>query len=137
MSNRMLVLLPFFVEAFYIMLPLPQPSPLLVEPVWHSEPVHLLIGLPMLALIPLILAKLYLVLRTGELPNHILFELVAPTLWLIFFAAAAFYLGSATLQHRDNLIAYDFTSLIPSLGFAIVDFVFAIRLRRRYESIEV
>ena len=89
----------------------------------------MLVGLPMLVLMFFILYKLILVLGAGELPNNGLSRTVIPILWVVFFVGSAFYIGRA-VSDQFKLVPYDFTSLIPFGCFAVVDFVFAARLRR-------
>ena len=139
MSNRKLVLLPFALTVLYALLPfMPQPRPLppgvsecigCNEPVWLSEPVHMLVGLLMFALFVIVLVKLCVVLATGKLPNHVVFRTLTPILWIVFFATAAFYLCKG-VSGGLPVTPYDSTSLIPYGFFAATDFVFAARLRK-------
>jgi hypothetical protein len=69
------------------------------------------------------------VINLGELPNHVLFRTITPILWVVFCFIVAYYVGAAS--RRNNLVVYDFTSLIPFAGFAVTDFIFAARLRKR------
>ena len=135
MSDRKLVLLPFLVLVLYLASPMPNPRPWPAEivscfgcsePVWLSEPVHMVVSLPMVALFFITILKAALVLYTGKLMDHWLFRAVAPILWLVFFSGAGYYLWLGA----SHLIAYDVTSLIPFFGFAVVDFVFVARLAK-------
>ena len=88
----------------------------------------MLVGIPMLILLPAILVKLVWVLM-GNLPNHGIYRTAVPVLWLVFFLSASFYLGRA-VSDKLPVIPYDFTSLIPYGFFAVVDFIFAAKMRK-------
>lgn len=133
---RKLTLLPFGLALIYTWLPfMPKPKPSTFgcfgcnSPIWLSEPSHMLVSIPMLILTPLILTKLFWVLL-GMLPDHFFYRTLSPTLWTIFLVSAAYYLLRG-IKHELPMTAYDFTSLIPFIFFASVDFIFAYKLRKR------
>ncbi len=139
MSDRKLVVLPVLLLILCAVLPLPGPRPVPADmagcfgcdmPVWISEPAHMLVGIPLFLLTILGISKLVLVLLLGTLPDSHIFRTAVPVLWVVFFLSVTYYLVQAVV-YAIPLIAYDFTSLIPYLGFAVVDFMFAARLRKR------
>lgn len=135
LSDRKLVLVPIVIAILCELLPLPKPRPWpdgvtgcfgCSSPVWLSEPMHYPTGLPLTVLVLCAMVKLSVVLVAGHLPKSWIFTRLVPTLWVVFFASAAWYLGRASVR-GESLTAYDFTSLILWIGFAVVDIIFAYR----------
>jgi len=138
-SNRRLVILPILFALFYGVLPMTKSHPSTQDlhgvaydpPVWLSEPMHWPMRLVIVCIFFLVVANTARVLLTGRPFNSGVFRTFLPFLWVMFFTCASYYLWRAS-ESIFKPTMYDFTSLIPFIGFAIVDFIFASRLRKIY-----